>query len=228
MNERSLNQGVTPENVMIESETSTRIRIRFRKEGDLRWISHRDLARTWERVFRRANLRLKRTQGFHPKDKLTFPLALSLGIVGAEEILEVEITREVSVDSVKQALQKTLPEGLSVTRAEIIESGTKKPKVAFVQYEVPLSAERSTNLQNAIENLMKQSEYWIERAGRDKPIDLRADLVELKLRDDVLIIKQQVTGTATANPREILAAVGVGDDEQTGYVITRTKVEIKQ
>ena len=226
MNELSQDNGVTPQNVTMETEPTTRIRIRFRKEGDLRWISHRDLARTWERVFRRANLRLKRTQGFHPKDKLTFPLALSLGVVGAEEILEVEITKEVTVDEVTQTLQETLPEGLSVASLEIIEPGTKKPRVAFVEYEVPLSAGRSTELQDAIEDLMKQSEIWIERANRDKPIDLRADLVEFKLRDDVLIIKQQVTGTATANPREILAAVGVDEDEQAGYVITRTKVEI--
>lgn len=207
---------------------STRVRIRFRKEGDLRWISHRDLARLWERLFRRANLRLKRTQGFHPKDKMTFPLALALGIVGAEEIIEVEITENVAVDQVEAKLKEALPEGLSVVRIEVIEPGTKKPRVAFVEYQVPLSSERSATLQDAIEGLMKQSEIWIERAGRDKPLDLRADIVELKLRDDVLTITQQVSSTATANPREILAQIGIDIDEQAGYIITRTKVELTQ
>lgn len=213
---------------MDTTTTTTRIRIRFRKEGDLRWISHRDLARAWERVFRRANLRLKRTQGFHPKDKMSFPLALSLGVVGSEELLEVEITEEVTADQVEQTLQESLPPGLSVARLEVIPQGTPKMKVEYVVYEVALSAERSAHIPDAIEGLMKQSEHWIERERRDKPLDLRADIVELQLRDDVLMIKQKVTSVATANPREILAALGVDEDEQAGYTITRTKVEITQ
>jgi radical SAM-linked protein len=207
---------------------TTRIRIRFRKEGDLRWISHRDLARAWERAFRRANLRLKRTQGFHPKDKMSFPLALSLGIVGAEELLEVEITDNVTADQIEQRLRESLPAGLAIVSIEVIAPGTPKPKVAFVVYEVPIPVERSAAIQEAIETLLQQSAFWIERTGRDKALDLRADIVDLQLRDDVLMIKQQVTGTATANPREILAAVGVDENEQAGYIITRTKVEITQ
>ncbi len=159
---------------------------------------------------------------------MTFPLALALGIVGAEEIIEVEITENVAVDQVEAKLKEALPEGLSVVRIEVIEPGTKKPRVAFVEYQVPLSSERSATLQDAIEGLMKQSEIWIERAGRDKPLDLRADIVELKLRDDVLTITQQVSSTATANPREILAQIGIDIDEQAGYIITRTKVELTQ
>ena len=209
-------------------DKTTRIRIRFRKEGDLRWISHRDLARTWERVFRRANLRLKRTQGYHPKDKMSFPLALALGIVGAEELLEVEITANVTADQVVERLRETLPAGLSVVRVEVLAPGTPKPRVEFVVYEVTVPATQSASIHSAIERLMRQTEFWIERTGRDKPIDLRADIVDLQMRDDVLMIKQQVTGAATANPREILTAVGVDEDEQAGYVITRSKVEITQ
>lgn len=212
----------------METAPTTRIRIRFRKEDDLRWISHRDLARTWERVFRRANLRLKRTQGFHPKDKMNFPLALSLGIVGAEELIEVEITEQVEADQIKEILRDSLPIGLSVVDLEVMPQGARKPNVEFVVYEVPIPAERSATLQHAIEEFMQQTEHWINRPRRDKPLDIRADIVELQLRDDVLMIKQKVTRTATANPREILDALGVHDAEQTGCVITRTKVEISQ
>ena len=212
---------------MTETEKTTRIRIRFRKEGDLRWISHRDVARTWERVFRRANLRLKRTQGFHPKDKIGFPLALSLGIVGTEELMEIEIQDDVTVDQVQTVLAGQLPHGLAIERISIVEPQMPKASVEFVVYEVPVAADRCAELQAAVETLWQQETFWIQRPGRDKPLDLRADLADLQLHDGVLLIKQQVTQTATANPREILAALGVSADELAGYTITRTKVQTR-
>ncbi len=210
---------------MTQMDITTRLRIRFRKEGDLRWISHLDVARTWERVFRRAKLRLKRTQGFHPKDKISFPLALSLGIVGTEELMEIEIQDDVTVDQVRTVLTEQLTHGLAIERIEIVEPQTRKVPVEFVVYEVSVAADRCAELRAAVEILWQQEACWIQRPGRDKPLDLRADLADLQLRDGVLLIKQRVTQTATANPLEILAALGVSADEQAGYTITRTKVE---
>ena len=57
-----------------------RVRIRFRKQDDLRWIGHRDLMRCCERWFRRAGVALRRSEGFHPKPRMSFPSALAVGI----------------------------------------------------------------------------------------------------------------------------------------------------
>ena len=69
-----------------------RVRIRFCKQGDLRLIGHRDLMRCLERLFRRAGLALAMSQGFHPKPRVTFPLALAVGIEGLDEVMELELT----------------------------------------------------------------------------------------------------------------------------------------
>ena len=66
--------GATP-----PAPTRVRYRIRFAKSGLLRWTSHRDLARLWERLVRRAALKLSMTEGFHPKPRIGFPSALALG-----------------------------------------------------------------------------------------------------------------------------------------------------
>ena len=63
-----------------------RVRMRFRKQDELRLISHHDLLRTFERWLRRAGLPLRRSEGFHPKPKLSFPLAMALGIAGLDEV----------------------------------------------------------------------------------------------------------------------------------------------
>jgi hypothetical protein len=68
-----------------------RVRVRFSKQGDLRLIGHRDLMRCFERLFRRAGLRLRFSEGFHPKPRMTFPLALAVGIEGTDEVMELEL-----------------------------------------------------------------------------------------------------------------------------------------
>ena len=64
-----------------------KFRIRFRKSGELRWLSHHDLMDCVERMLRRAALPYRSTQGFHPKPRMVFALSLALGIVGCAEVL---------------------------------------------------------------------------------------------------------------------------------------------
>ena len=68
-----------------------RIRVRFEKSGTLRYIGHRDLMRLLERLFRRAGVVPAMSEGFHPKPRVSFPLALAVGIEGRAELFELEI-----------------------------------------------------------------------------------------------------------------------------------------
>ena len=97
-----------------------RLRIRFRKQGDLRWISHRDLVRAVERLCRRADLALRMSEGFHPKPKLSFPSALALGIEGLGEVMELELVRPVEPEQVQQRLNALAPAGLVITQIAVI------------------------------------------------------------------------------------------------------------
>jgi radical SAM-linked protein len=63
----------------------TRVRIRFAKVGKVRWTSHRDTARMWERAFRRVSLPLVWTNGFSPRPKVSFGLALPTGYESVAE-----------------------------------------------------------------------------------------------------------------------------------------------
>ena len=71
-----------------------KVRIRFRKGGELRLVGHHDLMRCFERMLRRAQLPFHSTEGFNPKPRLIFALSLGLGIVGSEEVVELELDEE--------------------------------------------------------------------------------------------------------------------------------------
>ena len=115
-----------------------RVRIRFRKEGDLRLIGHRDLLRTMERCFRRAGVQLKLSEGFHPKAKLSFPLALAVGIVGSHEVMEVELTEAVTADGMTNLLRSVFPPGLVLEELEILPEGSAKAQIERVVYGIPV------------------------------------------------------------------------------------------
>src|SRR5262245_1778906 len=82
------------------SQPHTRVRVRFRKEGDLRFLGHHDLMNCFERMFRRAQLTLLTTRGFNPHPRMTFALSLALGIVGKREVVEVDLADPLSADEI--------------------------------------------------------------------------------------------------------------------------------
>ena len=103
------------------TESRFRVRLRFSKCGDLRWIGHRDLIRLMERLFRRAQLKLSMSQGFHPKPRMSYASALAVGIEGLEEVLQLELSEEMALDTLLERLQEQSPDGLewegSLTRS---------------------------------------------------------------------------------------------------------------
>ena len=73
---------------------------------------------------------------------------------------------------------------------------------------------------------MNQSECMITRAGRTKPIDLRANLVALEIEDGQLRIEQTTSAAAMASPRDVLNQLGLTELEKLGHHLTRTQVQL--
>ncbi len=203
-----------------------RVRIRFRKEGDLRLISHRDLVRVFERMFRRADLQLSMSEGFHPKVRMSFPSALSLGIRGLEEVMEFELSQNMHAETLLAKLQTVAPLGLDVIELRMLEAGESKVRVERFTYEFPLPASRRERVKQSATQLMSQTSCLIDRPGRKEPVNVRTGLDTLELEEDLVRFRVLSSRLASARPREILEAIGLSDLEAEGHYLTRTKVEI--
>src|SRR6266478_5197236 len=81
-------------------------RIRFRKAGDLRLVSHHDLMNCFERMLRRAALPFHSTEGFNPRPRLVFALSLALGIAGREEVADLELDGTIDPDEIRDRLAR--------------------------------------------------------------------------------------------------------------------------
>src|SRR5436305_14894153 len=93
------------------------VRLRYTKRGKIRWISHRDVARALERAFRITQLPLAFTEGFSPRPKVSFGLALSTGHESEAEYLDLVFADEVELEALSVALTDALPDGIAVTGA---------------------------------------------------------------------------------------------------------------
>jgi radical SAM-linked protein len=203
-----------------------KLRIRFRKAGDLRFLSHHDLMRLFERMLRRAGLPFRSTQGFHPKPKMQFASALALGIVGHEEVLEVEFDDAVPADDVQQRLVAQSLPGLQIL--SVCSIPTKlKGQGRRATYFVPLDSTAHPQLTQRINEFLAAPACWLERTRpHAKRIDIRPYVEQLELRDAGLTMTLQITPNGAARAEEVLQALGLSDLLQNGLVLERTRLEL--
>src|SRR4029079_9710285 len=89
------------------------VRLRYTKRGKIRWISHPDVARALERAFRITELPLAFTEGFSPRPKVSFGLALSTGHESDAEYIDLVFSEEIDLEPLSVALTDALPEGMA-------------------------------------------------------------------------------------------------------------------
>ena len=116
---------------MLESPRT--MRILFRKVGDLQYISHLDLQRTFSRVLVRAGLPLWYTKGFNPHIKMVFGMPLSVGAESECEMLDVRIEREMSAEEMMERLNAEVTDDLRVLA--VYPAERKFSDIAYATYD---------------------------------------------------------------------------------------------
>jgi radical SAM-linked protein len=211
-----------------------KVRIRFKKGGDLRLVSHHDLMHCFERMFRRAALPFHSSEGFNPKPRMAFALSLALGIVGAEEVLELELDEQLPIMEIYERLARQRPPGLEIISVQRIPRKTRA-QVRRVCYCLPLPPELVEGFPARCETLLAQKECWVQRT-RPQPrrIDVRPYLRGFRLlpasetRDGEMLLEMDlwVTPYGTVRPEEVLGLLEIRNLLEAGAVLTRTKLAL--
>ncbi len=151
----------------VEPQTEERYRyaVRFSKTGTAKYLGHLEMVSVFHRALRRARLPLRFTEGFHPLPKVSFPEALPVGIESFDEIMQIELSNPVAPDAIKEALNKTLPEGLSALKVEKTEGRVAQP--VSVRYAVSGSMEL---LEKDKEDAFKNAPSFVITVERKKGI----------------------------------------------------------
>jgi radical SAM-linked protein len=208
--------------------TATKVRLRFAKRGDLRLISHHDLMRCVERALRRAAIPMATSQGFNPRPKIVFTLALALGIEGRREVVELTLAEPMEPADVLRRLTAAAPPGLDWLDAEGVPPGPAAQAEA-VDYELDIPAERRHEASRRVAAFLAEAEhpYTRIRPDRTMAIDLRPFVLDAGLDPSgVLRFRMKIVPSGSARPEELIDALGLRDLLGTGSVLVRTDVEL--
>lgn len=196
----------------------TRVRVRFTKLGKVRFTSHRDVARIWERALRRAQIPVARSQGFSPRPKLHFGLALSTGHESLAEFLDIDLVEGTSVDldALPARLTPALPGGLTATAAAVVDPGAPSLQHAVTssRWEVEVLGLDLPELQARTEDLLGAAELVMvrQRKGKDVSDDVRPHLFHLQptapLDGGALLVAELGTLGRALRPSELLTLLG--------------------
>jgi radical SAM-linked protein len=208
------------------SVTRRRLRIRFQKGGDLRLVSHLDLVRAMERLFRRAGVQLSMSEGYHPKPRMSFPLALSLGIEGLDEVLELQVLDHRSTDALNTILREQSPNGLVFKSIEEYPIPGRKAAVSRVHYEMPLPEASRRETVNRVARLLDQLQTPDDSEDEPSASLLQQGLIALSVDGDVLRMELRMGRNKNVHPRDVLAELGLDELEGQGGYLRRTKVEL--
>ncbi len=98
------------------------VRVKYCKDGPIKYISHLNLAQVFTRALRRANIPVVISGGFNPRFKISFGPPLPLGISSTSEYLDIKLKEESKAGQLAERLNRVLPQGLEILRVKIIPS----------------------------------------------------------------------------------------------------------
>lgn len=198
-----------------------RMRMTYRREGPMKFLSLLDMQRLWLRAFRRADVPLAYTEGFSPRPRFSFAAALPVGVTGEAELMDVYLTRRMAPFFFMRAVNRSLPRGVAVTHAE--EADVSLPALqaltrsAEYRVTVETDASRDTVEGTARRFLAQPSVPWEQkREGSVRRYDMRPLVEDIRVEDvangrAVLFMRLRMDMSGAGRAEQVTAALGFAE-----------------
>ena len=205
-----------------------RLRITFAKTEAMRYTSHLDLHRTWERTIRRAGLPLSYSQGFNPRPKINLAAALPLGFTSNCEFLEIWLDEDAPESILIEKLENAVPPGIKIYKIENIDpKADKLPNlVCCADYQITL-LDPVTNLAERIDKILESKTLIRERRGKEYNLRPLVESIELQSSapdEQSFTLRLTARAGATGRPDEVLDEMGIPFNNTR---VIRTRLHLK-
>ena len=188
-----------------------RAMIRFGKQPRLRFISHLDLQRFFQRALNRTGLPIAWTQGFNPHPILSFGSALALGWTSEYEILDVKLSAPMGRKRTEEAMRAALPVDLPVLEVRMVDDRHPAPMamVRASDYEIALTGETAAATLDAAEEFLRRESVMAMRKTKsgEREVDIRPMALSLKREGDALNARLMLTEKDTLKPDLLVRAL---------------------
>ena len=188
------------------------IRVRFGKEGGLRFIGHLDVLRSFQKIFRRAGLPMAYSQGFSPHPIMSFALPLGLGLSSEGEYLDAELREELPVEQILTALQAATTPELPVYRVLRLPDKAENAMASVgraiyrASFDAALSAEA---LERGLQAVLAKTSLVILKKTKTKETDcdIRPAIHALRREGQALVLELGAGSVDNLKPETVLALI---------------------
>lgn len=204
-----------------------RLRIKFSRGEEVKFISHLDIMRFWERALRRARIPLAYSEGFTPHPRISLAAPLALGVTSETEFMDVILQRWVSPHWFTDSINQQLPAGFKILAVFPVSMvlPSLQASVRFAEYRVEVIPPcPRIDIENAIEHLLSQDElpWHHQRDTGEHKYDLRALIEDIWVLDwpsyppregqgqvGVLAMKLRNDAAGSGRPEQVALALGI-------------------
>ena len=209
----------------------SKVRLKWSKGEEVRFTSHLDALRTFERAIRRCGIPIAYSEGFHPHPRIAFGPPLPLGFVSEAEFLDIQLSEPFSNEHLSR-LNKSLPQGFKIMEAKTIftkaESLSSAINAALYTVEVPFSGKE---IQEKIEYILSLRNLMVSRVSKEelKEVDIRFEILKLENDGSTLSMLLSVGSAGYAKPQEVLIyGFGMKEKEVLSMLLKREGLFVKR
>jgi radical SAM-linked protein len=197
-----------------------RLRVRYAKRGRLRFTSHRDFSRAFERAVARARLPVAYSSGFNPHPRISYAGASPTGAASEAEYLEIGLSRESDPAEIRSALDVALPPGLDVLEVVVSAGGSLADLLEGSVWRTRVPGLSTARAAEAVRGFLATDEVLVERMTKKglRTFDCRAAVVSLVVapeaayapdnREECAILEMVLRhGTPSVRPDDVLAGL---------------------
>jgi len=195
-----------------------RLRITFSRGEEVKYITHLDIMRLWERALRRAGIPIAYSQGFSPHPKISIAAPLPIGVTSDSELMDIQLRRRISPYFFMKAVSAQLPAGIDLLRVEqvALTLPSLQSQMRQAEYRVELKTDKGAQeVEDAIHSFLAAKEFpWQhERDTGIRRYDIRSLVHDLWLigwheSGCTLGMRLRTDSTATGRPEQVTLALG--------------------
>jgi radical SAM-linked protein len=211
-----------------------RLRIKFSRGNEIKYISHLDIVRLWQRAFIRAGIQIAYSTGFSPHPKISLAAPLPLGVTGEAELMDIVIVKGVAPQFFVSAMNQALPAGMTVEKVYPIgvDLPALQAQVSRADYRVEVDTESGPrDIESAVAKLLalEHLPWQHQRDTGPHLYDLRLLITDIKVVDwkppvGALEMRLRCDSNGSGRPEQVVAALGF---TQRPTSIHRTQLILK-
>jgi radical SAM-linked protein len=194
-----------------------RVRVTFTRGEEVKYITHLDVMRFWERALRRAGVPVSYSEGFSPHAQISLAAPLPVGTTSDAELMDVFLSEPMAPRELIGAVTPQLPPAITIRSAEEVGVGLPalQAEVRFAEYEVDVAAQ--ADAEASVERFLSAEHVPWEHRREDevRSYDIRAQVEEIEVeRPDAATVRLRMRlkndNTGSGRPEQVAAALGCG------------------